>query len=160
MTEARAPSGVIGIASPPLKHLRRIVKETNAFIVLSSTWRREWSRDEEKCSEDVKYLIRRLKREGIHIMDKTPGNGLECLRGGEIRAWLNAHKGVDAWVVLDDDVFEDYEAEGILPHLVETNFYDGGLNERLAEEAIRVLNGGVAHRDQQLQQAADERSNA
>lgn len=141
-TEARSPTGVFGVASQPLVHLRSIVKATGAFIVLSSTWRREWDREEEGCGVDAKYLVRRLKREGLHIMDKTVGNGRGCTRGAEIREWLDRHKGVESWVVIDDEVFDDYKENGILPHLVQTNFYTDGLNERLAGEAIKILNGG------------------
>lgn len=72
-TEARAPSGALGLASAPVKQLRNIIKATGAYIVLTSTWKGDWDFDEEKCTADGKYLVRKLKREGLHILDKTRG---------------------------------------------------------------------------------------
>lgn len=138
-TEARAPSGCIGIASQPLKHLRKIVQKTGARIVLSSTWRRGWSRDEEACSNDGKYLIGRLKRYGLHVIDKTEHPTSAENRGCEIRNWLNRHPHVDKWIVLDDDIFPDFEKQGIMPNLIQTHFYSGGLTEKHVSEAIEKL---------------------
>ena len=47
-------------------------------MVLCSSWRDEWERDPEETSETGKYLVRKLKRCGIHISGKTE-NG--CGRG-------------------------------------------------------------------------------
>ena len=140
-TEARTASGCLGIASSAVKNLRDIVKATGAYIVLTSTWKDEWDFDEDKCTEDGKYLVRKLKREGLHILDKT--QDLINNRGQGIQEWLGRHKGVESWVVLDDDIFPDYESRGIMPHLVKTSFGGDGLNEKCAEEAIKILNEGV-----------------
>jgi hypothetical protein len=43
---------------------------------------------------------------------------------------------------LDDEIFPDYEEYGIMPHLVKTSFYDGGLKEKHVELAIKILNKG------------------
>lgn len=142
-TEARAPSGTLGIASAPVKQLRNIIKATGAFIVLTSTWKDEWDFDEEKCSADGKYLVRKLDREGLHILDKT--QDLIMNRGQGIQEWIQRHKGVDKWIVLDDDTFPDYELRGIMPHLIQTSFGDKGLTETLAQKAIAMLNEGDSH---------------
>lgn len=126
-TEARAPSGCLGVASAPVKQLRNIVKATGAYIVLTSTWKDEWEFDEEKCSPDGQYLVRKLKREGLHILDKTRDKILD--RGHGIRDWLDRHPGTDRWVVLDDDIFADYEECGVMPRLVQTCLGVDGLNE-------------------------------
>lgn len=143
MTEARAPSGCLGIASQPLKNLRNIVKATGAYIVLTSTWKQDWDFNEENCPPDGQYLVRRLKREGLHILDKTDDKILD--RGQGIVDWLTRHKGVESWVAIDDEVFPDYEACGIMPHLIQTSFGGDGLNELLAAQAINELNKGDNH---------------
>lgn len=137
-TTASSPGGWVGIASPSVKVLRDIVKETGAYLVLSSTWRRNWSKNEEECSEDGKYLNRRLNRYGLHIIDKTIEED-EDLRGAAIKEWLNRHPHVESWIVLDDNVFIDFKTEGIMPHLILT---DGrmGLTASDAKECIRKLN--------------------
>lgn len=142
-TEARAPSGTLGIASAPVKQLRNIVKETGAFIVLTSTWKDDWEFDEEQCKPDGLYLVRKLKREGLHILDKTHDKVDD--RGHGIQDWLKRHPGTDHWVVLDDDVFRDYEECGIMPHLVQTSIGADGLNAELAAKAIEILTKGEKH---------------
>lgn len=142
-TEARTASGALGIASAPVRHLRDIIKATGAYIVLTSTWKDEWSFNEEDCSPDGLYLVRKLKREGLHILDKT--KDMIMNRGQGIQEWLDKHKGVESWVVLDDEVFPDYESRGIMPHLVETSFGADGLNQTLAAKAIEILNKGDAY---------------
>lgn len=141
-TEARAPSGCLGVASQPLKNLRKIVQETGARIVLNSTWRREWEFDEEACGKDALYLIGRLKRFGLHIIDKTEYlMGMTEKRGQAVTEWLARHPHVDQWIVLDDDIFPDYESNGVLPHLIQTNFYTGGLTEKHVQQCIDQLGG-------------------
>ena len=144
-TEARSPGGWIGVSSQQIKLLRDIVKETGAYLVLSSTWRHEWSPDEEQCTEDGKYLNRRLTRYGLHIIDKTIKNH-EDLRGEAIREWLSRHPHVDNWIVLDDNSFLDFQKEGILPHLVMTSAVLG-LTKHDADECIRKLNHGTKEED-------------
>ena len=137
-TDATSPSGWVGISSPSVKILRNIVKETNAYIVLSSTWRRDWSKNEEDCTEDGKYLNRRLNRYGLHIIDKTIENE-EALRGAAIKEWLDRHPHVESWIVLDDNVFMDFKEKDIMPHLVLVNGCLG-LTETNAKECIKKLN--------------------
>lgn len=137
-TEAVSPQGYTGIASQPLKHLRKIVKATGARIVLCSTWRKGWNFNEEECSADGKYLISRLKRFGLHILDKTE-DGNDAFRGTAIKKWLDKHPHVQKWIVLDDEIFVDYIECGIIPHLVQTNFYAGGLSLSHVEKSISLL---------------------
>lgn len=140
-TEARAPSGCVGVASQPLKVLSKIVKATGARIVQSSTWRREWEFEEESCGKDGLYLVGRLKRYGLHILDKTEHPTPNENRGQEIKNWLDRHPHVDKWIVLDDDIFYDFQENNIMPHLVQTNFYSGGLMENHIRECIEKLGG-------------------
>lgn len=68
-------------------------------IVVSSTWR---MRDNyQEC------LINGGLRDGIRILGKTPflrGSN----RGAEIKEWLDEHPGVENYVILDDEMFEDF----------------------------------------------------
>lgn len=115
-----------------------MLDRTGAIVVLCSSWKHEWERDEEKTSETGKYLERKLKRQGIHISGKTgDGDG----RGKEIIEWLVHNSGglLEGWCVLDDEVAPDYETEGILPHLVKTCKLSG-LTENDVDRAAAVLN--------------------
>lgn len=77
----------------------------------------------------------------MHILDKTRDKVND--RGHGIQEWLSRHPEADRWVVLDDDIFKDYEECGIMPHLVKTYFGGDGLNADKASAAIKILNEGV-----------------
>ena len=110
-------------------------------MVLCSSWRDEWERDPEETSETGKYLVRKLKRCGIHISGKT-GHGEG--RGAEIREWIEKNAGdlIEGWCVLDNEVAPDYEDNGILPHLVKTCALSG-LTISDAEKAVEIIRNGV-----------------
>ena len=138
-SRSKSPSGCIGIDDDKVELLKQIVDETDAKIVLTSTWKRNWSRNEEMCSADALYLNKKLARCGLKIVDKTIDDIFN--RGEGIAKWLDVHPSFDTWIVLDDDVFSDYEQFGIMSHLVNTHFYTGGLTDKHIQKAIELLNG-------------------
>lgn len=125
--------GNIDISRMPL--LKKIILETNAAIVLSSSWRKHWEPDPEQCDQIGCELNRTFNLFDLKIRDKTPVLGN---RSAEISAWLNEHPDVTNYVVIDDafggwDVHES--------HLVKTNFRIGrGLEEHHVPTAIELLN--------------------
>ena len=110
-----------------LNRLRRILRETGAKIVLSSTWRRH---------EDAMDF---LNANGIHWIDKTPAS-FSGMRGREVSEWLNKHGSeVESYVILDDnDDFFDSQK----PFFVKTEFIgkNSGLQDEHVEKAIKILN--------------------
>lgn len=131
--------GLLGIDNDKVKRLKRIVEATNAKIVLTSTWKIHWQRvNKESQHYSGSYLDKKLLMEGLYIIDKTIDKGSD--RGEGIHAWLNAYP-VKEYVVLDDEIFSDYEAYGIMNHLVQTDFYakDGGLQNKHVETSIQIL---------------------
>lgn len=139
-TNDRAPSGCIGIDDSKVSLLAKIVERTGAIIVLTSTWKSEWSREPDFCSKDCAYLNQKLSAVGLTIAAKTSDQVVN--RGSGISAWLSNKPDVDGWVVLDDDIFADYHRYGIMQHLVHTKYRDGGLRLAHIEEAVRILNEG------------------
>jgi hypothetical protein len=130
--------GFIGLDYSGIKLLREIIDATGAEIVLVSTWKIGWSKDNKESQNDLaNYLDARLAEEGLKIMDKTEGSVSD--RGTGIVDWLSKYP-VESWIVIDDEIFKDYEECGIMPHLVKTSFYDGGLKEKHVEMAIEMLN--------------------
>lgn len=116
-----------------VKQLNRILKETGAEIILSSTWR----------FDKMDYLQNLFKEVGIEkpIRDITPDLynvfNSHCCRGKEIEKFLNEHPEISKYVILDDDNdMEDYQR----PFFVRTNAYADGLNEERANKAIEILN--------------------
>jgi len=113
-----------------------------AAIVLTSSWKELWDHqpiNSTKLDPMAQYLVDKLRSHGMHITDRTDEkNAMQ--RGLGIQGWLRKVKDVDAWVVLDDEIFGDYSDRGIMPHLVKTDDCDGLTDEDVAE-AIKILRG-------------------
>ena len=119
---------------PCLAALNRILRETGARIVLSSTWRKNSPRRE------LVNMLREWKVEG-KLIGETPdmagkirGVYVCKTRGQEIEAWLHGASEVEAFVILDDDG----DMAPFLDRLVKTKF-DDGLTEADADRAIALL---------------------
>lgn len=108
--------------------VKRIVDETGASLVISSTWR---------ILHTLEELLEILGLAGwtdAPIIDKTPRNrDMSGCRGDEVAAWLKRHPGVTKWVALDDD--SDF-LEGQM--LVQTSWTDG-IQESDVIKAINIL---------------------
>lgn len=112
------------------KILNRIIDETDAKIVLSSSWR----------LDGITRMNNLFKYFGLpRIYDITPSLcerfGSLC-RGKEIDKWLNEHPEVTKYVILDDD--SDME-EHQLPFFIKTDPYKDGLNNEIANKVIEIL---------------------
>lgn len=107
-----------------LTRLKTIVDETNADIVLSSSWR----------------MVRQLKqavKENLALFDMEFIGVTSCLykeRGYEIQKYLDEHPEIEQFVILDDDA----DMVHLMPHLVQTTWDHGLLDEHVAK-AIEIL---------------------
>ncbi len=136
-----------------VQNLALIVDETEASIILSSSWRyglRElYYRIGKKADSSIKLLVDTLKKYDMHIYGMTPVrfNGPDG-RPFEIRAWLSDKSNVKDFVILDDETF--WRWNWLKSHVVctEEKFYndDGrcerrcGLTYEMAKKAIEILN--------------------
>lgn len=110
---------------PALLQLKRIVNETDASIVVSSTWR--------KIKPAFEDLTRWLKMYDMEIEDVTPYVGKS--RGHDISAYLEQHTDIDRYAILDDDS----DMGDHMDHLVQTNYFEG-LTADDADRCIKMLN--------------------
>lgn len=132
--------GYTGIDNLRIKRLKRIIEETNAQIILISTWKENWFKESfNKCQQDelANYLDRKLKRERISILDKT--FDIENSRGKGILHALTKYN-TEQFIILDDEIF-DYEELNLLPNLVKTEYLNGGLTEEITNKTINLLKG-------------------
>jgi len=110
-----------------LQLLKEIIFKTNAKIVISSSWRN---------LSFYPLIEEYLVNQGLPIIGTTPyinGN-----RGKEIRKYLMEHLEIKKFIILDDEIFEDFnELEN---YLVKTDFYNDGLEEYHVEESVKILN--------------------
>ena len=132
-----------GIEDEKVKLLKRVVDETGAVIVLTSSWKYFWFKNsEEKSKQDIygNYLDMKLAKEGLTIYDKTD-DGNSFYRGMGIIKYLYYLYDNDIpysnFVILDDNVF-DYRETKLLDNLVCTN-YKYGLTQNLVDKAIKIL---------------------
>lgn len=89
-----------------LKNLKELVEETNAYLVISSTWRIHYGTD----SRLWKELMSNFKEYGIEdrIIDITPVLSEKLntsVRWKEIETWLvnNKDKEIESFVIIDDE---------------------------------------------------------
>ncbi len=131
-------------------NLKRIIDETEAKIVISSTWR----------YAGLERMKEMWEKRGLpgDVIDVTPdctylfNEGLLELttrieRGYEIEYWLDENPGVQKYVILDDnDDFLPYQRGNFVrtsnninhPDCVDIGY---GLTNECTNKAIRILNG-------------------
>lgn len=135
-------AGFIYADQDKIDRVADIVKETGAVIVLISTWRLDWSKEEESL---LATLRKDLAKRGVEIYDKTSlivhlsdlsfrGN-----RDKEIRNYLKEHEDIENYVIIDD-MYELYYTDELIEHLVITDEFEG-LTEEKKLEVIEMLKG-------------------
>lgn len=135
-TPTRTKSRVVFIDEEKLLRLKRIVDATGAKIVLSSTWR--YGRNTPGLNGDFLELQEAFHKVGLEFYSFTPVDAIGIRREMEIRAWLGMHPEVTRYIILDDELF-DFEERSLLPRLIKTEYWNGGLTEARTQEAIDLL---------------------
>ncbi len=140
-TEDTAPSGCLGVSRRLIRNLADIIEKTGAIIILTSDWKIGWESFDFCCSNDAKYLNKKLSKEKIRITGKTYDEHIYDRffedRGKGIKRFLSQQINVESYVVIDDHVFLDFD-EDIKSRLVKTDA-SVGLTEEDVERAIEIL---------------------
>ena len=124
-----------------INQLNRVIGETEAKVVISSSWRIG-------CRTPAKWncLIEHLRNQGVvaEVIGRTPTYGeyvnlpgifaARFVRGDEIQLWLNDHPEVKSFVIVDDD----QDMAHLTNKLVRTKF-ETGITERDADRMIEIL---------------------
>ena len=121
--------------------LNDIIDVTDAFVVVSSSWRHLYT------TPELQDLLTSRGFKGT-VLDRTPRsvpcqNGLsrrECgPRGDEIRAWLDSQRhAVTGYVVLDD--WGDMDA--VRDHFIQTTLNEGLTDDHVSRAITILLEGG------------------
>lgn len=112
-----------------VNNLRRIIDETGADIVVSSTWK------DYMTYEAILQMWKDRSLPGF-VTDTTPTVSLH--RGDEIDAWLAECRRECRYVIIDDLGAYNFN-EHQMPYLLCVNPFDG-LTEEIADRAIYILN--------------------
>ena len=139
-----------GVHESKVRRLAKIVRATNAKVVMSSSWRFGWwNTPYEKQWEDQRKLTDLLRKYQIEVIDITPDLSNQG-RDKEITEWIETHKDmVKRFVILDD---ERSELECFVgTHLVQTSSVgpgqiikghdseNTGLKNKHIKQAIKIL---------------------
>lgn len=93
-----------GVHESKVKRLSKIIRKTNAKVVMSSSWRHGWWKcPYEDMFSDQKKLTDLFKKYNIEVIDITP-NSVNGKRDAEILQWLSKHEDeVENFIILDDE---------------------------------------------------------
>jgi hypothetical protein len=136
--EGKMIGGVMILDPEAVARLNRLLRETGAMVVVSSTWRKGRMRTE-LCD-----ILAEAGFEGT-VRGKTPdiltgpnGQRYQALhRGQEIQAWIDEWSSVyklESYVILDDDS----DMGPLSSRLVQTTMSEGLLDEHV-DRAIQML---------------------
>ena len=135
-----------GIEDEKVKLLKKIVDETGAMIVLTSSWKENWYSKpilKDKQDELANYLDKKLSEAGLKIADKIDDYDTFS-RGNAILLYLKRQENrgikISKFVILDDEAL-NYKESHLTKNLVQTSFENGGLQEKHMKKAITILNG-------------------
>ncbi len=139
-----------GVHKRKVKRLAKIVKETNAKVVMSSSWRFGWwNTPYDKQFRDQKRLTDLLNKYNIKVIDITPRSS-SGRREEEISQWLIEHDDIVKRFVILDDERSDLE-RFVDSYLVQTSSVgkgqiimgykreDTGLKNKHVKKAIAIL---------------------
>ena len=109
--------------------LQNVIFQTNAEIVLTSSWR---TNDRAMCA-----LTRQLSLYHLPIRDTTVSYAYGS-RADEVKLWLESHSNVTSYAIVDDydDGFSNDKV--LVTHFVQTNYFQGLTSEE-AEKIIEIL---------------------
>ena len=131
----------IGIDDEKVEKLKKIVEKTKTEIVLISTWKKYW-RKEEKLKPlqeySANYLDEKLTKQGLKAIDKTKdkADGRYLSRGEGILEYVYRNN-VENYIILDDCQF-DYDGCDLTDNYIKTNQIEG-LSEQQVKAACETL---------------------
>ena len=132
--------GTLSIDDKCLFELKRIVAETGANTVMSSSWKEAFTKYEVYSDRDREMVTRLLKDPELNCLGWTPDVDEEN-RENEIEEWLLDYdeSEIESFVIIDD---LDYNFDEKFPgHFVKTAGYWGqGLTRHHSDRAIQILN--------------------
>ena len=134
----------VGIDTDKIRRLKRIIDETGAEVVLTSTWKDCYELGAYKQEHRIgKYMNNKFRKFRIKIKDKT-FERTWSQRAKGILDWLKAHPEVTNFVILDDEEFVGYNQPPLKDYVIHTFWEGNGLTEASADMAIKMLKGEAA----------------
>ena len=120
-----------------LLYLKEIVESTNAKIVLSSTWRKDFIKVDDKLisnGKDAYELLYMLSKYNLEICDII--NPKKSYKQDGIKEWLESHN-VDNFIIIDD---ESYDLVNYSKYLIKTRNSNKEQTGLLKEHVVLAIN--------------------
>jgi sugar-specific transcriptional regulator TrmB len=117
--------------------LKRILEETNATIVLTTSHKSRYTLTE---------WITIFKRRGIEVdtLERLPENTLYKNRSEEILNWLSEQNSLESFIILDDDKSLNGLPSNLKENLLQTSSMIGLTDELVGEFLIKLKHAEVA----------------
>ena len=125
--------------------LSKLVKNTDAKIILHSGWKFWFDSSLHPLRKEAEHLKMLFEQESLMIVDVTPDYSTEeikkskkfsLVKASEILAWLDEHKEVDKWIVIDDLDLHNSEIEA---HQIKTDPHIGLAKEDVHKAEFMLL---------------------
>ncbi|MBO6285636.1 MAG: hypothetical protein J6O18_04935, partial [Bacilli bacterium] len=122
-----------------LRELKRIVDSSNAKIILISSWKAGWEKEEKHLQDDYgNYLDQTLADYGLEIFDKS--SRYSGTRTVDVLDWV-LRCDAESFVVLDDE--GAFYRHPLIRRRCVFPAFSTGLTKEDADKAIEILNGGI-----------------
>lgn len=140
--------GYLGISLKQVRELAWIIEQASTekeptVVVLTSSWKYDYDDYVANGYKNKigKYLREKLRRLHITIYETTTKyEPAHYLRGSGIKNYLKEHADITAYVILDDECYNDYYGENpIISHFIHTDPMFG-LTHQNAIAAVDILN--------------------
>lgn len=129
-------NSVRGISPWHVKHLNYIIQKTDAYVVVSSSWRIFHKIEEiREMLKSAGFLFSDRVIGGIPVGEKDPSRGWPT-RGEEIEMYLKEHSNdIEAYVIIDDDTDM---VSSQMNNFVVTDI-EKGLRRKEAKQCVEIL---------------------
>ena len=139
---------ILAIDECRVEYLKRIIDESEAKIVLTSAWRRDFIKKENKIiavEENAKKLQELFLKYDIEIYDIVSVDYGDRNREKQIKEWLEKSDDIEDYIIIDDELcsYKDLANRVIKTKFMNNNVLDEnglGLSENHIETAINLLN--------------------
>ena len=132
-----------------LTYLKEIIDKTEAKVVLCSSLRRFFVKEEDEVLPITlkgKKLYDKLLKYGIQLYDITPVT--DDIKEEQIKSWLSTNEDVNSFIIIDDDPlqFDEYQDRLIQTSEKRQNYllsfmkFSTGLCEEHIDQAEEMLN--------------------
>lgn len=138
---------ILAIDECRVGYLKRIIDESEAKIVLTSAWRRDFIKKENKIiavEENAKKLQELFLKYDIEIYDIVSVDYGDRNREQQIKEWLEKRDDIDNYIIIDDELctYKDLANRVIKTKFMNSNIEDEtglGLSENHIDIAIKLL---------------------